>query len=145
MALEGTTPTKQKKTSSAETKQSVFVDKDQIAREDNSMLIRRFVAAVGHDYSQDYAPHLYPTFSEDTVALWDEIESRLKEPRCVNFQRDACLSELREEVKKQDGILAGGPDYATSYHYGLRSGLNTAIGIVEKNILGADSNGNTQA
>ena len=75
--------------------------------------------------------------------------SRLKSRACggvsVNFQRDACLSELREEAKKQDGILANGPDYATSYHYGLRSGLNTAIGIVEKNVLGTDSNRNTQA
>ena len=50
------------------------------AREDNEMLVRRFVAAVGCDYVE----HAYkntnqidPDFSEETKIIWEEIENRL--------------------------------------------------------------------
>lgn len=105
-----------------------------IAKETNEFLLRRLVACVGGDYKQDYSPHLWPDFSEETIALWNEAESRMKEPTCLNFDRDSCLSELREEIRKQSDILKDGPDYSTSYHYGIRSGLNLALGIIEKHI-----------
>ena len=111
-----------------------MADKDNIARETNEMLVRRFVAAVGYDYRQDYSPHIYPEFSEDTVALWEEIERRMTEPKCLNFYHDECVEEIRNDIKTQSDILNGGADYTTSYHYGVRSGLNMALTAIEKNV-----------
>lgn len=111
-----------------------MIDNDEIARETNEMLVRRFVAAVGYDYKQDYSPHIYPDFSEDTVALWEEIERRMTSPECLNFHYDDCLAEIRSDIATQSDILNGGVDYATSYHYGIRSGLNMALGAIERNV-----------
>ena len=110
------------------------VDINDIVREENSMLIRRFVASVGYDYRQNY-PRAYPVFSDDTVAYWNEIEKRMKAPRCLRFQREDCLSELKAESKKQSDIVASGEHYVTSYHYGIQSGLNKAIRIIEKYVV----------
>lgn len=111
-----------------------MIDKDQIAREDNEHIIGRFVAAVGRDYHKEYAPHLYPDFSEDTVALWEEIEKRLTAPTCLTFDRYGCLQEIRDELKQQEGILKQGATYTSSYHVGIKSGLNLALNIIEKHI-----------
>ena len=83
-------------------------------QESNDLLIGRFVSAVGHDYQQDFSPHLYPEFSPDTVRLCER-----------------CLRLIRQEIEKQDGILRCGTDYATSYHVGIKSGLNLALSIIE--------------
>lgn len=111
-----------------------MIDKDRIAREDNESLIARFVAAVGNDYHEDYSPHLYPDFSENTVALWEEIENRLNAPTCLTFDRDGCLKDIKDELKKQEGILKNGVTCTTSYHVGIKSGLNLAWSIIEKHI-----------
>lgn len=108
------------------------------ATEDNEMLVRLLVSAVGHDYKQDYKPHIYPNFSDDTVELWEEVERRMKAPVCLEFDREGFLTEIREEISKQSDILAGGPDYDTSYHVGVRSGLNLALRIAEKHIKESD-------
>ena len=103
-------------------------------KEDNEMILRHFVMYVGYDYQKDYSPHIHPTFSAETVRLWEEIEKRMKKPVNMEFDEGKCLSELRELVKKQSEILKGGPDYTTSYHYGLKSGLDKAISVVQENI-----------
>lgn len=110
------------------------MDKDRIARESNKDLIGYFVSCVGADYKTDYSPHLWPDFSEDTVALWTEIEARMNGRTTLDFDREGCLNALREEISKQSDILKGGPDYSTSYHYGIKSGLNIAWRIVEAHI-----------
>ena len=99
--------------------------------ESNDLLIGRFVSAVGHDYQQDFSPHLYPEFSPDTVRLWTELESRLNGPTVLDFDRERCLRLIRQEIEKQNGILRGNADYATSYHVGIKSGLNLAWSIIE--------------
>ena len=109
-----------------------------VEKETNEFLIRRFVGCVGYDYKKNYSPHLWPDFSEDTVELWNEIESRLQAPTCLNFDRDAFQSTIKEEIEKQEKLLRGGPDYDTSYHYGIKSGLNFAWRIVEDNIRKAE-------
>ena len=102
-----------------------------IEAEANDLLIGRFVSAVGHDYQQDFSPHIYPNFSPDTVRLWTELESRLNGPTVLDFDRERCLRLIRQEIEKQDGILRCGTDYATSYHVGIKSGLNIAWSIIE--------------
>ena len=105
-----------------------------IALESNEFLLRRFVSAVGYDYKTDYSPKLWPTFSDDTVALWTEIENRLKAPTCLNFDLAGFEAEIKEKLHGQDLILKNGPNYATSYHVGIQSGLNLAWRIVEGHI-----------
>lgn len=115
-------------------------DKNGIARESNEMLLRRLVAAVGYDYKQDYSPHIYPDFSDDTVAMLGEVERRMTAPKCLSFDREECIAEIRRSINKQDAIVNGG-DYSTvSYHYGIRSGLNMALNIIEMNVRVEDEN-----
>ena len=111
-----------------------MMDKNRIARMSNEDVVRFFVSCVGADYKTDYAPYLWPNFSKDTVALWSEIAERLTERKTLNFDRENCESQLREEIQKQANILNGRPDYSTSYHYGIKSGLNKALEIVEGSI-----------
>ena len=115
-----------------------MIDRDEIARETNEMLVRRFVAAVGYDYKQDYSPHIYPDFSEDTVALWEEIEWRMTTPECLNFNLDDCLNKIKSEIATQNDILNSGVGYATSYHYGVRTGLGMALGVIEGSVRAND-------
>ena len=118
------------------------MDKNRIAQMSNEDLVGYFVSTVGADYKTDYAPHLWPDFSKDTVALWSEIETRMTGRKTLNFDREDCKSKFREEIRKQVAILNGGPDYSTSYHYGIKSGLEMAIRIVEECITaGGDDNG----
>lgn len=70
-------------------------------------------------------------YKEAIVALSKEIEeSRLNGP-IVDFDRERCSRLLGQEIEKQDGILRGNADYATSYHVGIKSGLNLAWNIIE--------------
>jgi hypothetical protein len=115
-----------------------MMDKNRIARMSNEDVVRFFVSCVGADYKTDYTPHLWPDFSADTTALWDEIEARMTERKTLSFDRDECRERLREKIRTQVAILNGGPDYSTSYHYGIKSGLETAFGIVEDCITGGD-------
>lgn len=112
-----------------------MVDKDRIGREEDEMLVRMLVAYAGADYKTEYSPHLWPEFSEETIAVWEEIEKRMKGTRCLGFDREGCLRALREEIKKQEGILKGGADVGTSFHYGVKSGLNLAWRIIEGHIV----------
>lgn len=107
------------------------MDKDKIAKESNKNLLGLFVSCVGADYKTDYSPHLWPDFSEDTNALWTEIESRMNGRTTLDFDREGCLNALLDEISKQTDILKSGPDYSTSYHYGIKSGLNLAWRIIE--------------
>lgn len=108
------------------------MDKDLITRMSDSDLLSIFVMRVGYDYRESLqSPHIHPDFSDETVELWNEVEKRMKGTVALDFDRDLCKKLLREEITKQADILKGGADYATSYHYGLQSGLNLAFRIVE--------------
>ena len=74
---------------------------------------------------------MHPDFSEDTVKLWKEIESRLKAPTCLTFDVDKAYEMLKEKIDKQYGIIQQN-EYATqSYHAGIKTGLNVAIQIMK--------------
>ena len=102
-------------------------------REDNEMLVRRFVCHVGYDYIQHHkknTPHIHPVFSDETRIVWKEIEERMHEPVTICFDREKCISRLKEEATKQAG-MCNKADYESSYHYGLKQAYWDAIRIIE--------------
>ena len=108
--------------------------KDSIAKEDDEMLIRYFVAGIGYDYIEHHEKHtsqIYPDFSERTIDLWNEIKSRLKGTTVLDFDREGAIGELREKGKQQS-LLCETADHTSSYHYGLKSAYYEAIRIIEK-------------
>lgn len=108
--------------------------KDEIRRMSNEDLVSRFVAYVGADYKTDYAPHIHPRFSEDTRELWGEIEKRMSGVVTLGFDRSFFEKTMYAETKKQKDIIDSGPDYTTSYHVGIRSGLNLAFKIARESL-----------
>lgn len=111
-----------------------LIDKEnRIAQESNEMLLRIFVSAIGYDYISHHeksTAQIHPDFSDDTVKLWKEIESRLKAPTCLAFDIDKAYEMLKEEIDKQYGIIKQN-EYATqSYHAGIKTGLNVACSIM---------------
>jgi hypothetical protein len=115
------------------------MNKDCAARENNKDLLGLFVSCVGADYKTDYSPHLWPEFSEDTVLLWNEIESRMNERKTLNFDREGCCNEILAEIQIQKDLCDSGEGSTTSYHYGIQSGLNLALRIISKAITDNDS------
>ena len=102
-------------------------------KEDGEMLIRRFVSNVGYDYIQHHkkkTERVHPDFSEETRIFWKEIEERLQKPVTIGFDRDKCISKLREVAAKQAQLYSEA-DYASSYHYGMKQAYYNAIRIVE--------------
>ena len=112
-----------------------MVDMDRIAQESNEMLLRIFVSAVGFDYIAHHKKNtaqFHPDFSEDTISLWNEIESRLKQPECLNFDAEKAENTLKEEIDKQYGIIQQREMATLSYHAGIESGLRHARQIIRE-------------
>ena len=112
-----------------------MVDSDRIAQESNEMLLRIFVSAVGFDYIAHHKKNtaqFHPDFSEDTIALWHEIESRLKQPECLTFNKEKAYEMLNEEINKQYGIIQQNEVATLSYHAGIESGLRLAKSIIKE-------------
>ena len=108
---------------------------DKLAQESNEMLLRIFVSAVGFDYIAHHkrnTAQFHPDFGEDTIALWHEIESRLKQPECLNFDAEKAENMLKEEIDKQYGIIQQHEMATQSYHAGIESGLRLARQIIRE-------------
>jgi hypothetical protein len=110
--------------------------KEDAAKEDNDMIVRRFVAMVGHDYyihhkrkEEEHIAQIHPDFSEDTRIFWHEIESRLKEPTTLNFDISSCIKKLEKKALDQSEKCKRA-DYSSSYHYGLKTAYWDAIRII---------------
>ena len=106
---------------------------NQYRKEENEMLVRRFVGHVGYDYIEHHKKNtaqMHPSFSEETRIVWNEIEERLQKPVAIGFDREKCTSMLCEEASKQSQMCSKA-DYASSYHYGLQQGYLNAIRIIE--------------
>ena len=74
-------------------------------REDNEMLVRRFVGHVGYDYIQHHkknTPQIHPDFSDETRIVWKEIEERMHEPVAICFDREKCIAILKEGEDQKD-------------------------------------------
>lgn len=103
--------------------------KDEIRRMSNEDLVGRFVSCVGADYKTDYSPRVFPVFSDDTCEFWGEIEKRMSGVVTIGFDRSFFEKTMYDETKNQKDIIDSGPDHSTSYHVGIRSGLNMAFNI----------------
>lgn len=118
---------------------------DDAAREDDEMLIRRFVAAVGYDYIQHYKKHtaqIHPDFSEETQIFWREIKSRLKGTTTLDFDREGALEELRENGKKQ-AELCQTAGFTSSYYLGFKQAYYNAMRVIENYTKKGEQDGNT--
>lgn len=125
------------------TKEDIIKD---AATEDNEMLLRRFVGMVGYDYIQHdkrNTSQIHPDFSDDTRIFWKEIESRLKAPTTLNFDREQFLKEMGENIADQDYSVKHGQDYVKSYHAGIKSGLNIALGLMNQCMTPNKENSNS--
>lgn len=103
-------------------------------KEDGEMLLRRFVRSVGYDYiqhSKKKTSKVHPDFSDETRIFWEEIEERMQKPVTVDFDKDKCISKLREEAAKQAEMCMEA-NYTSSYHYGLKQAYYGAVRIVEE-------------
>ena len=108
---------------------------DKLAQESNEMLLRIFASNIGFDYIEHHKKNtaqFHPDFSEDTVQLWKEIESRLAQPECLNFDVEKAMDMLKEEIDKQYGIIQQREVATLSYHAGIESGLRLAKEIIRK-------------
>ena len=120
-----------------------MVDSNKIAQESNEMLLRIFVSAIGFDYIAHHKKNtaqFHPDFSEDTIALWHEIESRLKQPECLNFDAEKAMAMLTKEIDKQYGIIQQREMATLSYHAGIESGLRLAKSIIRECMKREDAN-----
>ena len=121
-----------------------MVDSNKIAQESNEMLLRIFVSAIGFDYIAHHKKNtaqIHPDFGEDTIALWHEIESRLKQPECMNFDAGKAMEMMKEEIDKQYGIIQQREMATLSYHAGIESGLRLAKSIIRECMKREDANG----
>lgn len=102
-------------------------------KEENEMLLRRFAGHVGYDYIKHHEKQTaqwHPDFSEETRIVWQEIEERLQKPVTIGFDRENCISMLKEEAAKQAEMCTRA-DYTSSYHFGLKQAYWDAIRIIE--------------
>lgn len=103
-----------------------MTDSDKLEQESNEMLLRIFVSAIGFDYIAHHkrnTAQFHPDFGEDTIALWHEIESRLKQPEFLNFDAEKAYKMMEQEIEKQRGIIQQGELATISYHAGIERGL----------------------
>lgn len=111
------------------------IDKDKIAREDCESIVGLFVMSVSADIaSKDvHDPSIWPKWSDNTVAYWEQIEQRMKNPPCLGFDWEAAKKEIRDEIELQKQCLKN-IDHHTSWRVGIKEGLLAAYRIMEKHV-----------
>ena len=111
-----------------------LITKDITAREDPKYVIGHLIMSVSADLANinPYEPAIWPEWSEDTKAWWDEIEQRMNRPACLNFDWEAAKKEIREAVENEEHFLKGNRDHMTSWRVGIKDGLWRAYNIMEK-------------
>ena len=110
------------------------ITKDVTAREDPKYVIGHLIMSVAADLANKdpHDPAIWPEWSEDTKAWWDEIEQRMTRPACLNFDWESAKKELKEAVDNEMDFLKGNRDHMTSWHVGIKDGLWKAYSIMEK-------------
>ena len=110
------------------------ITKDITAREDPKYVISQLVVSVAFDLANKdkHDPAIWPEWSEETKAWWDEIEQRMTRPACLGFDWEAAKREIREAVDNEEQFLKGNRDYMTSWRVGIKDGLWKAYNIMEK-------------
>ena len=120
-----------------------MIDKERTAKEPTEYLVGMLILSVNCDMAQHRASGdigAYPKeWSDDTKQWWEEIESRMKEPTCLNFDEKNALQEIDSEVDKQKKIMGDTPKYDTSWRKGRFDGLWMAQRIIKDNIHISDN------
>ena len=114
--------------------------------EDDKTVIGRFVASVGHDFAdhrKKKTAQIWPDWSDETKALWGEIESRLTTPKCLEFDADGCIAAISDEIDTQRQ-MANKADYTTSWRVGICDGLKKAWRLIREHMTSSEggSDGN---
>ncbi len=110
------------------------ITKDITAREDPKYVIAHLIMSVAVDLANKdkHDPAIWPEWSVETKAWWDEIEQRMTRPACLSFDWEAAKNEIREAVDNEEHFLKGNRDYMTSWRVGIKDGLWRAYNIMEK-------------
>lgn len=96
--------------------------RDEIRAMDNDMLLLGLIFA----YKEDFNAKDRRTWSEETVDMWREALSRMKEPVIQGFDKAGYIAKLKEEYDNQAAILKSA-EHTYSFHYGIKSGINIAL------------------
>lgn len=110
------------------------ITKDITAREDPKYVISHLIMSVAADLANKdkHDPAMWPEWSEESKAWWDEIEQRMTRPACLNFDWEAAKKEIREAVENEENRINRNRDYMTSWCVGMKDGLWKAYNIMEK-------------
>lgn len=96
--------------------------RDEIAAMDNDWILLHLIFSYKEDlYGKDRSK-----WSDETCDLWNEATARMKETVVHDLDRKAFENELKQRIDDQASILKSS-QHTYSYHYGIKSGLETAL------------------
>jgi len=108
--------------------------REDTAKEESENLVGRFIICAAVDLADHRAAHkaeIWPEWSEETKLWWEEIDSRMKEPVCLNFDWKEAQKRIEEKADQQKKIMGSRQEHDTSWRVGLRDGLWDAWRIME--------------
>ena len=112
--------------------QTIRLIDDTLPLAEKSELVATFVREVMYD-TETHADDEHWSWSDNTKAYWQELEDRLKEPTCMEFNYKECTDALYSMASEQNA-LARRCDYTTSYHKGIESGIRSSIREIDKHM-----------
>ena len=117
-----------------------MIDKNITARENPKFIVGSLIMSVAADLANKDKrdPAIWPEWSEETKAWWEEIEQRMTRPACLNFDWEAAKKEIREAVDNEEHFLEQGQNQTTSWRVGVKDGLWRAYNIMEKHVKVTD-------
>ena len=110
------------------------MDKKEImAKEDPKFIIGRFVMSIQHDVlnKDPHSASIYPEWSEETILWWNEIESRMTAPACLNFDWENAKEILKNEIDQETDHMKHCDKSQVSWRDGIIYGLNRAWAIMD--------------
>lgn len=102
------------------------ITKEITAKEKSERLVGHLIINVRADDQKEGG------WSEDTLAWWNEIDSRMSAPACLNFDWESAKKEIEEAVENENYRIARNRDYMTSWCVGIKDGLWKAYNIMNK-------------
>ena len=108
--------------------------KEDTAKEKSENLVGRFLLCAAVDLAEHRKANkakIWPEWSEETKLWWEEIDSRMKEPACLNFDREEAQKRIKEKIDQQRKIMGRGLEHDTSWRVGIVDGLWDAWNIME--------------
>lgn len=103
---------------------------DILPLEEGDDLVRRFAYNIMWD-AKNHMEDKNWSWSDETKAAWKEIDDRLTDPMCIDFDIQGYRDHLHSEASNQNAYSKA-CDAMTSYHKGIESGLHIALRDMEK-------------